>query len=211
METGRPGDLPIWPIVVVALIIIVVFLWRKKPSYSYLLCFAVFCIYLVFALDKAFFPIAISGEYVDSMRQVPFSSFINLTPFNFNLSEMPELVYMQIFQNMLLTIPFGFGVSFVAPIRRKDILWLAPAIGIGIEAIQLLISLMLRYPYRVIDINDAILNALGILIGYGIFSTFAWVYVWATKRLGIRQWGLTAYIYDVARRASTPLPALDEA
>ncbi len=193
---------PTWPVAVIILGLLAVILSLKKRSLSYLVCFVIFAIYLLFAIDKAFFPIAISGDYVDSMRQVPFLPFINLIPlnFNFNLSEMPELVLQQIFQNILLTIPFGFGLSFVAPVKANDFRWLIPVVGIGIEAMQFLISLVLRYPYRVIDINDAILNTLGVLIGYLIFRVFAWFCLWLIQRTGIQHRGHITYIYDIASR-----------
>lgn len=189
------ATLPIW---VVGFAVLAVIFRRRKHSLSYLLCFTVFSVYLLFAVDVAFFPIAISGSYADAMRQIPFAPFINLIPFNFNLSEMPHLVYRQIFQNILLTVPLGFGVSFVARLSVKDFYWLIPAIGIGIEATQLVIALILRYPYRVIDVNDAILNSLGVLIGYGFFRIFAWLYLQATQRLAVKHRGLAGYVYDVA-------------
>lgn len=65
---------------------------------------------------------------------------------------------------------------------------------------------MLGYPYRVIDINDAILNAFGVLIGYGMFRIFAWLYLRVTQRFASKHRGLTAYIYDVARRAHMETP-----
>lgn len=193
----------IWPLGLVILGVLLVVLWRRTQSLSALLCLFIFGIYLLFAVDRAFFPIAISGSYADEMRKVErVSSFINLIPFNFNFSEIPDIVFRQIFQNVLLTVPFGFGVSFVARLRAKDFAWLIPVIGFGIETMQVLISLLLRYPYRVIDINDALLNTLGVLIGYGSFRIFAWFYVWVVQRLGIKYRGLAAYIYDVASRAS---------
>lgn len=189
----------IWPLA--ALILLMGISWRRKRGFSYFLCAAVFGVYLLVAVNIAFFPIQIGGSYAEQMRQVAFAPFINLAPFNFNLSEMPELVWKQIFQNILLTVPFGFGINFLVSIRARRIFWLALAVGVGIEAIQLLISLLLRYPYRVIDINDAILNTSGVFIGYGLFRLFAWLYLWATRRLRIEHGGLTAYVYDVARRA----------
>ncbi|MBC7814767.1 MAG: VanZ family protein [Burkholderiales bacterium] len=147
-----------------------------------------------------FFPIRIDATYSDGMTPAQFMRSINLIPFKFNLSELPNIVLMQIFQNVLLTVPFGFGVNFVAQVTAKRIFWLAAAVGLGIEAGQLIISLLLRYPYRIIDINDALLNASGILIGYGIFRVFAWLYLTATQRFGIKHWGLSAYIHNVASR-----------
>lgn len=194
----------LFPAGAVVLVMLAGALWRRQRgvSVSYLLCYAIFGVYLLFALDVAFFPIAISGSEADMLRAArSFAAFVNVIPFNFNLSEMPDLVYRQIFQNMLLTIPFGFGVSFVTRVRARDFRWLIPAVGLGAEAVQLVISLLLRYPYRVIDVNDAMLNALGVLIGYGSFRSFAWLYIRATQRLNIRHRWISAYVYDVALRA----------
>jgi glycopeptide antibiotics resistance protein len=101
---------------------------------------------------------------------------------------------------VLLTVPFGFGVNFVAHIRAKDLLWLVPAVGVGTEAIQFLISLPLRYLYRVVDVNDAILNALGLLIGYVTFRVFARLYRGLIQRFNVKTGGLAAYIQEVASR-----------
>lgn len=105
--------------------------------------------------------------------------------------------------NIALTIPFGFGVNFVANIRPRSFRWLAPSVGFGIELTQLAISLALGYTYRYIDINDVIMNTLGVLIGYGGFRVFAWLYLLITRRLGIRHWGPTAYVYEIASRANS--------
>ena len=52
-------------------------------------------------------------------------------------------------------------MNFIRRLRLKDILWLSFAVGFGIESVQLLMTLILRYPYRVVDINDVWLNAVG--------------------------------------------------
>jgi glycopeptide antibiotics resistance protein len=77
-------------------------------------------------------------------------------------------LYLDIFQNILLTIPLGFGIGyFRKPGFLKIWLW-ALGTGIALEGIQLLTKLVF-VSYRVVDINDAIMNALGVLIGYGLF------------------------------------------
>jgi len=87
-------------------------------------------------------------------------------------------------------VPLGFGLNFISRVRTRDILWLSITIGLGIEAIQFVVSLVLGYPYRVVDINDALLNAIGVLIGYGFFRAFAWLYLTITQRLKIEHRGL---------------------
>jgi glycopeptide antibiotics resistance protein len=155
------------PVAVTILVAILAAQWRRQRSLSYLICCAGFGIYGLAVLHITLFPIRIlDGEiYYSGAR---FVQGINLIPFNFDLSFIPHIVLYQIAQNVLLTIPLGFGVNFVAPIRLRSILWLALAVGIGIKTVQLMISLLIGYAYRVIDINDAILNTLGVLIGYGV-------------------------------------------
>src|SRR5882724_9465309 len=87
---------PTWPIGAVVLVVLLIILWRRKCCLSYLLCCGLFGIYLLFAADRAFFPIAISGTYADTMRTVPFALSINLIPFNFNLLDIPDIVLLQI-------------------------------------------------------------------------------------------------------------------
>ena len=181
-----------WPVGIVVLAILLVMVWHRKHNLPYLVCFSVFSVYLLIALDKTFFPLPISGSYADAMRQqASFTSFINLIPFYFGPFGTLSSAVSTMILNVILTIPFGFGVNFVTQVRAKRFLWLAPAIGFGIEAAQLAVSLMLGYPYRVVDINDVLMNAVGIWIGYGSFRIFAWLYLWAAQYLGIGRSGMT--------------------
>jgi glycopeptide antibiotics resistance protein len=74
-------------------------------------------------------------------------------------------------------------------------------LGFGIELTQLLFNLILRYPYRVVDITDALLNAAGVLIGYALFRLFSRLFIAITSILPASPTGLLAYIQDVASRA----------
>ncbi len=194
----------IWPAALGILIVLVFILRHRKHSFSYLVCFFIFGLYVLHAVAVTFFPLPIGEAYAQTMRDVRLMSFVNFIPFHFNWSDFPELVMRGIVQNVVLTIPFGFGLNFVAHIKAKSFLWLAPAVGLGIETAQLAIALMLGYPYRVVDVNDMLLNALGVWIGYVSFRVFAWLYLWLMQRLGIGLGGLTAYIYDVATQHTRP-------
>ena len=143
----------------VLFVVLLVIFWRRKHSLSYLLCLSIFSLYLLVALDKTFFPIWISGDYATAMKQVPFTSNLNLIPFYFDPYGTLENSLVTLLQNVALTIPFGFGMNFLAHIRAKRVLWLALAVGFGIEGTQLIISLVLGYAYRIIDINDVLMNS----------------------------------------------------
>lgn len=191
--------IPIWPLGILILFGVLAILLRRKHSYSYLLFFSIFWVYGMAGLDKTLFPIQINGTFVDVMRQAPLFSQVNLLPFYFSRYGLSPAGYFIILANILLTIPFGFGLNFIRRLRLKDILWLSFAVGFGIESVQLLMTLILRYPYRVVDINDVWLNAVGILVGYGLFRVFAWLYrLVVPQRPGSNHRGLFVYIYAVA-------------
>lgn len=190
----------IWPIGLVLLIVPIAILLHKKRSLYYIFCVSIFGIYLLYAIQQIFFPIEINGDYSEYMRhETSFMSSVNFIPFYFGPFGTLEGSLKTIVLNIILTVPFGFGINFVAPVRAKHFLWIAPAIGLGLETVQLIISLMLRYPYRLIDINDVLMNTLGVLVGYGIFRAFGWLYLWASQQLAIEHGGLGDYIYDVIR------------
>ena len=96
---------------------------------------------------------------------------------------MPNLCVRNIVDSILLTMPFGFGVSFIAQIKAGNIPWLALTVGLVFEAIQLAISLIFKSLFRVIDINDLLLNTIGVLLGYGVFMVFARAYLAITRHL----------------------------
>lgn len=126
-----------------------------------------------------------------------FKPSINLIPFYFGRCEMISLCMRDIFDNILLTIPFGFGISFVLWFKPKNIIWLAVAVGFVLEITQLVISFVFRSAFRSVDINDAMLNATGVLIGYCLFRSFGWVYLWITQRFGIKPKYIFASVYNI--------------
>lgn len=99
----------------------------------------------------------------------------------------------------MLTIPFGFGLPFIVRIRGWHYLWLAFAVGLTIELSQLVMSLIVGFGYRAVDITDVLTNAAGVLIGYVFFCVFSWVYRTAVRLLRIQPRGLFGFIYTITR------------
>ena len=183
---------------VAILAFVLIFLWKQKYDLWYLFFFAAFGIYLLFVLSGVIFPIApLSAEHAETFRPN-----LNLIPFYFGRCDiMPELCVGGVIENILLTMPFGFGISFIAHLRSKDFLWLAPLVGVMFEMIQLILSFVFRSPFRATDINDVIFNAVGIWLGYGVFKIFRWLYLYITQRFEIKTKYLFADIYDVLRQS----------
>jgi glycopeptide antibiotics resistance protein len=125
---------------------------------------------------------------------------VNLVPFNYgHLFDLHlNVIFLEIFGNILLTVPFGFGIPFLARFKPKNFPWLAIGSGLAIETAQLGFCLLLGANYRTVDINDVLLNATGALLGYTLFRGFAWLYSIISNRIKIKQSGLFAYVYEVA-------------
>jgi glycopeptide antibiotics resistance protein len=179
----------------VALFVVLIVLWKQKKSFSYLFFFSVFWIYMLGVVSVVVFPFPIG------VANPNFKPSVNLMPFNFGscFVYMPEVCLRNIYENILLTIPFGFGISFIARLKPQNILRLALAVGLIFEITQLVISLIFKSAFRSVDINDVILNAVGVFLGYGIFRLFGWLYVFVTDRFEIQHRNLFAYIDAVVR------------
>lgn len=190
-----------WLIGFIFLAFLLVVLWKRTHNLSYLLCFSIFWFYLLLVIKWTLFPIDI-----DSFRRevlgTHFMASMNLVPFYFGPFTNPAHALPGLILNTILTMPAGFGISFVTRFKPRDLIWLVAVFGFGIEGLQLLISLMLGYPYRTIDVNDVIFNSLGVLLGYILFRLFVWVYIAVSQRLKIHHSGLFSYIHEVADHIS---------
>jgi glycopeptide antibiotics resistance protein len=172
--------------------------WRKKRNVWYLVCFGLFGAYLLLVVGATLFPLPPPNNTVDilSWRTVAFTlSHVNLIPFYYGTNVTSNFLFPEIVQNILMTLPFGFGVSFVARLKPRNLLWLGPVVGLAIELAQLMISFGVGGPYRSVDINDVLLNAIGVWIGYGLFRIFAWL-VHRSDQGG--KTGLVGFLQDVA-------------
>jgi glycopeptide antibiotics resistance protein len=182
---------------VALLVLTLLLLRREKYSRSYLFLFSLSWIYLLWVLNIIIFPIAPLPEvYQDAFRLKT-----NFTPFDFDVCGFRRICLANIVGNVLLTVPLGFGVSFIAKLRLKDIVWLSILVGVVFETLQLIIALIFRSPFRVIDINDFILNGLGVWLGYLLFRIFGFLYVLVTKQLKLQHKSIFAYVYEVVRHS----------
>jgi glycopeptide antibiotics resistance protein len=151
-------------------------LWSRKHGPAYLFCFSLFFGYLMAVLSVVFFPIRLPQVWpggITLQTTIWALSHINLIPFNFGdlFSMNAKIIFEQLVGNILLTAPFGFGLPFLVPISTRRILWLALYAGLALETTQLgieLLGLVSGYGHS-IDINDVLLNAAGVLVGYGLF------------------------------------------
>ena len=181
-----------------ALALSLIILWKRNKSLSYLFFFSIFWIYLMGVVSVVIFPFPMDIPNPD------FKPSINLIPFYFGscFDYLPALCFRGIYENILLTIPLGFGISFILSLKQKHIFWLALAVGLTFETVQLIISLAFKTAFRSVDINDVILNAVGVLLGYGLFRIFGAVYSFIIHKIQIQPRYIFAYVYDIVRPQS---------
>jgi glycopeptide antibiotics resistance protein len=192
-------ETPAWIVSGFVLLILLVFLWRKKRNLSYLMCCLVFGVYVVTIIEATLFPIPVGQKPPAGLSLTElFWDRINLIPFFYGPFATTESILFAVVENIILTVPFGFGINFLAHFKIKRILWLGPCVGLAIEAIQLLICLAVNFPYRVVDVNDLWANAVGVWLGYGLFRIAAWLYLYLLKRSNKLPKGFGAYLFDIA-------------
>jgi glycopeptide antibiotics resistance protein len=74
--------------------------------------------------------------------------------------------------NILLFVPFGFGLPCITSLRMKQIVIVGMFFSISIELLQFVTGLIAQVTFRVVDINDVIFNTVGVAIGYILFLGF---------------------------------------
>jgi glycopeptide antibiotics resistance protein len=150
---------------------------KKEKSLVYLIFFTIFCGYLFKVLDYALFQfqsllllkyfmpnLILNGQTAGkNMSLIP---LVTLTPQDLKTSLL----------NILLLVPFGFGLPFITNLRMKKIVVTGVLFSIVIEFLQLVTGFMAKITFRIADINDVIFNTVGVAIGYILFVGFVRIY-----------------------------------
>lgn len=170
---------------------------RLKKSLAYLIFFTIFYIYIIKVLDytlfqfqslvllKYFMPnLILNGQTAGkSINLIP---LITLTPQDLKTS----------FLNILLLIPFGFGLPFITNLRMKKIVVMGALFSIVIEFLQLITGFMAKITFRIADINDVIFNTVGVAIGYILFVGFMHIYRYLSHNWEISAYPILRYIAE---------------
>ncbi|WP_257143982.1 VanZ family protein [Bacillus sp. AFS002410] len=177
--------------IIILLMILIVLKIKFKKDIVYLFFFSIMFIYLCFVLKYTQFPIYISQTYRDMFglhtgRNLNLVPLINLTKEEFETSSL----------NVLMTIPFGFGLPFITKSTFKKIAISGLLIGVIIESLQGIIALLNGFTFRIVDINDVIFNCTGTLVGYIIFKMFSYVYKLLINKANLKLNQLLKHIYD---------------
>ncbi len=157
-----------WAIWLVATPVLLLYLRRVRHlSAGRLLVVAAFGSYLAVVVGFTIFPLRLDDAY---RLRTPFDPVIVVVPFFLGRLEA-VMTPAQYLGNVLLGIPFGFLVPFVWRTSLPRVLVAGLGFSVLIEAFQWLATkLMIAFPTRAVDVNDVILNTLGVLIGVVAFA-----------------------------------------
>ncbi|ANY65813.1 hypothetical protein BBD42_04530 [Paenibacillus sp. BIHB 4019] len=154
---------------VIAILILIISLlylkFNKKSSLTYMTLFLIFYVYMINVFKLTLLPIPIDPRAIAAMKGETVQFFYNLNYIPFRAFDKNMLL------NIILLVPYGFFIRYLT--RKGNILIHAVFLGLFFEAAQTLISLATNFNYRTIDIDDAIANFLGVLLGYAIHLIFS--------------------------------------
>jgi len=163
--------------------VVLLFSGGKKRSWSYLLfLFNFLDISSVCCADRIF-PFVLMG-----LQSKSFPGIINLIPFYINIAQIIKYCFIEYWECFFYH-SFRIWDKFPCEVKPRKILGLAFAVGFGFEFSNLLFPFFQKR-FRSIDINDVMLNALGVLFGYALFIIFAWAYIQFGGHFKIKYKGL---------------------
>jgi len=148
-------------------------LFSRKKHFVYLLLFTIFYFYLYEVVNYTLLQyqsLLVLKHFVPNLmlNGIQADKSINLIP----LVALTMGDVRTSLLNVLLFMPFGFGVPFIADWRMKKVVAAGMFFSIGIELLQLVTGLIGHMTFRVADINDVLFNTLGATLGYLVFIGF---------------------------------------
>ncbi len=138
-------------------------------------------VYAAVVVELAFFPfplppiaLAPGNEFTFDYRGFPYP-WLNPVPFDTIGASLGRSLDFQdarfLVGNVLAFAPVGALVPLLSPAWNgwRRVLFAGFGVSLAIESAQLGLSLVVGYPYRTADVDDVLLNTIGVLLGYLAF------------------------------------------
>ena len=158
---------------------------KKRKSVLYLTLFTVFFVYLFKVLDYTLFQfqsLLLLKFFMPGLmlRGQEDGTSVNLIP----LATLTGADLKTSLLNVLLLVPFGFGLPFIARLRARQVVAAGALFSVAIELAQLLTGYLAGMTFRIADVNDVLFNTLGAALGCGAFALLAkwWWRPWERAR-----------------------------
>ena len=159
----------------------------KDKSLIKLVFYASFFFYIMNVIRLVFFPFPFNREYIDLLRTQIECGLI--TPRRHNLELFDYMKWNNLFHittigNFILLMPLSFYLPMIFSERKWNLLNITLfgfGVSLFIETNQLSYSLMTNYVFRSFDVDDLMLNTLGVFVGYIIFSILKAIFLGVQK------------------------------
>jgi glycopeptide antibiotics resistance protein len=144
---------------------------QKKSLIQYIILIS-FCYYLVKLVSVTFFPFDISFTEEARKSLLGTQAHPNFVPFRSIIDSIDNRTsWVQNGGNLLLLLPFGFYLPLLKRkvLSFKTVVLSGGLFSLTIEILQGCMNYLVGYNYRIVDIDDIILNTIGCLVGYTVF------------------------------------------
>lgn len=157
----------------IATIIFLIIAMKTKMKHKSIGLGFLFIVYLTIVICLTLFPII----YAEKVYFPEGTTWYNLQPFKI-ISQI--FIYgiegasaAQIIGNIIMTMPFGiFVILFLREPKWWKLLLCAIGFSVSIEIAQYIIGIIINNMYRIIDIDDVILNVTGTYAGYSLYYLY---------------------------------------
>ena len=164
---------------------VIVLKGKFNKTNTFIAMSSIMYIYILWVIKYTVFPIPYDEMSIDIFSSgVEWKNRINLIPF---MVDCKFVLQKTMLLNILLTMPFGFGINFLhnKKFNVSNILIVGLLVGLILEGIQVVISLILGFPYRYIDMTDCICNLSGCVVGFIAFLIFAKLWIVILGKLSL--------------------------
>lgn len=162
-------------VLIVALAVVFALGIRARLDVGHFAAIVIFTIYLVGVANFVILPLRGDPALAQAVGAPDIGRLLELTPFF--LPSGDALSREQLFLNVLLTVPFGFGLPFVVSLPLRTVVAIGVLFSVATELAQMLADVsQLAMPTWSIDINDVILNSLGVVVGVLAFVSASAAY-----------------------------------
>lgn len=158
------------PVVLITAVLMV----RRRASFTRTLAALAMTGYALVVVSATLFPLPIDAGAIASRKAIVGFSY-NLIPLETVRDSLTgprgSGTVNLLIGNLLLLAPLTFLGAVLWPRLRswRRALLLGFSVSLSIELLQLTISAVLGFSYKIFDIDDLVLNTVGALIGYAVF------------------------------------------
>ncbi|MCP1312294.1 VanZ family protein [Paenibacillus tyrfis] len=169
--------IPLGVSLVIAVILTALHNISTKKNVIKNLTLLIFYLHILVVISITLFPIPVQSNLLLSLKRGNIEPNMNFIPFKSIIDIMqnsvsPFVAVKQIAGNILMCAPFGFYAPLLfqhikSPIR---IVIYGILFGLCIELSQLIIGVGIGFFYRSLDVDDIILNTIGVTLGYAFLT-----------------------------------------